>query len=123
MYIDIEPNDNLDEPVMATFNVTGPGQRIDAVHLDLGDGAWHWCAVTGWKDGPVAAQYTPIEESGDGPARLVTGSDHGIRLARIAAPDQAGRVVWSLTDATQWAEPFLICIPDTKVHSLTVHPA
>lgn len=116
MYIDIEPNDNLDEPVMATFNVTGPAQPIDAVYLDLGDGQWHWCAVTGWKDGPVAAQYTPIEESGDGPARLVTGSDHGIRLARIAAPEQAGRVVWSLTDTTQWAEPFLICVPETRVH-------
>lgn len=123
MYIDIEPNDNLDEPVMATFNVTGPGQSIDAVHLDLGDGAWHWCAVTGWKDGPVPAQYTPIEESGDGPARLVTGSEHGIRLARIAAPDQAGRVVWSLSDTTQWAEPFLICVPETKIHAIEVHGA
>lgn len=117
MYIDIEPNDNVDEPVMATFNVTGPGKNINAVHLDLGDGNWHWCAVTGWRDGPVPATYTPIEESGDGPARLLTGSDHGVRLARIAAPELAAQVQWSIADSTQWAEPFLICIPETKVHN------
>jgi hypothetical protein len=115
MYIDIPPNDNLEEPVIATFNVTGPGQRIDAVHLDLG-GDWQWCAVTGWNDGVVPAMYTPIEESGDGPARLVSGGEHGIRLARIAAPELAAQVRWSLTDPGQWAEPFLICVPETKVH-------
>lgn len=114
MYIDILPNDNLDEPAMATFNATGPGRRINAVKLELDDG-WHWCAVTGWNDGPVPAQFTPIEESGDGPARLVSGSEHGLRLARIAAPQDAGRVIWSLADTTQWPEPFLICLPETEV--------
>lgn len=114
MYIDIEPNDNLDEPVMATFNATGPGRAIAAVKLELADG-WHWCAVTGWKDGPAPALFTPIEESGDGPARLVTGGEHGLRLARITAPEEAKRVVWSLADAAQWAEPFLICLPETEV--------
>lgn len=114
MYIDILPNDNLDEPVMATFNETGPGRRISAVRLELDDG-WHWCAVTGWNDGPAPALFTPIEESGDGPARLVTGSEHGLRLARIAVPEEAKGVVWSLADSRQWAEPFLICLPETDV--------
>ena len=115
MYIDIEANDNLEEPAMATFNATGPSKEIDAVKLQLEDG-WHWCAVTGWNDGPVPAQFTPIEESGDGPARLVSGDAHGLRLAKIPEPGVAASVRWDLGDATQWAEPFLICLPDTEVH-------
>ena len=117
MYIDIEPNDNLEEPVMATFNATGPGHPINAVKLQLEDG-WHWCAVTGWHAGPAPAVFTPIEESGDGPARLVSGAEHGLRLTKINDPKEAASVTWSLQDSKQWAEPFLICLPDTEVHSL-----
>lgn len=117
MYIDIEPNDNIENPVMATFNVTGAGRTINAVKLQLDDG-WQWCAVTGWNEGPVPALYTPIEESGDGPARLVSGAEHGLRLARIGQPSEAHHVAWSLTDNAQWAEPFLICLPNTEVQDL-----
>jgi hypothetical protein len=116
MYIDIEANDNLEESVMATFSETGPGRQVDAIKLQLDDG-WHWCAVTGWREGPAPAVYTPIEESGDGPARLLTGAEHGLRLARINNPADAQRVVWSLADQSQWAEPFLICIPETEIHT------
>jgi hypothetical protein len=114
VYIDIEPNDNLDEPVIATFNQTGPGKPIVAVKLELNDG-WHWCAVTGWNEGPAPALFTPIEESGDGPAKLVSGDQQGLRLARISDPTQAKNVVWSLADSAQWAEPFLICLPQVEV--------
>lgn len=113
MYIDIEANDNLDEACMATFNTTGPGRAVRAIHLEV-DGVWTWCAITGWNDDvPVQATIAPIEESGDGPALLVTGGNHGLRLARITGPDQAA-VVWSLSDSQQWAEGFLICVPETE---------
>jgi hypothetical protein len=114
MLIDIFPNENLDEACMATFKETGPRQDIRAIRLHLDDGPC-WCAVTGWSEnGPVSAQYTPIEESGDGPARLVTGGDCGLRLVRLVGP-QGPAPAWNLADAQQWGEGFLICTPETEV--------
>jgi hypothetical protein len=113
MYIDIEPNDNLDEACMATFNTTGQPKVLRAIHLDV-DGAWTWCAVSGWNDGkPAPAWLTTIEESGDGPALLVHGGNQGIRLARITDAADADSVHWDLAASDQWGEGFLICVPDT----------
>lgn len=114
MYLDIAANDNLAEPAMATFKETGPGRVVRAVKLQL-DGIWQWCAITGWHDGPAPAWFTPIEESGDGPARLLHGGEHGLRLARIASPAEAVAQRWSTSEASQWGEPFLICTPDTEI--------
>jgi hypothetical protein len=111
MYLDIEPNDNLPEGGMATFKETGPGRDIQSVRLWRA-GAWQWCAVTGWSaSGAVPARFTPIEESGDGPARLITGGEHGVRLAALPA---SGQVRWDLADPLQWSEAFLICRPETE---------
>jgi len=111
MYLDIPPNDNLPDGGMATFKETGPGRPIAAVRL-WRDGAWSWCAVTGWSaSGPVEARLTPIEESGDGPACLVTGGEHGLRLGLLPA---SGSGTWNLADSSQWAEPFLICRPEVE---------
>ena len=111
MYIDIEANDNLEEDAMATFAVIGDAGQLTRIRLWRCD-AWVWCAITGWSEaGPVTARIMPIEESGDGPALLVTGGDWGLRLA--ALPDEAAPMPrWDLDDTTQWAEPFLICRPD-----------
>ena len=115
MYIDIDPNDNLDEACMATFKETGASTPLRAARL-WRDGAWQWCAVTGWADdAPAPALLTPIEESGDGPALLLHGGNHGLRLAAITEPAEAARVRWDLADAGQWAEPFLLCRPGTEV--------
>lgn len=117
MYIDIPANDNLDQPAMASFKETGPAHAVTAVRL-WRDDAFHWCAITGWSDdGPVPAFISPIEESGDGPARLLHGGECGLRLALLSPTTAAmgastTAVCWSLTDATQWAEPFLLCRPD-----------
>jgi hypothetical protein len=113
MYIDILPNDNLSEPVMATFKETGARRAILAVRLELPDG-WSWCAITGWSEnGAVPALFTPIEESGDGPGRLISGGEHGLRLAHMRGPGAGA--AWDLHDTTQWAEPFLLCLPETQV--------
>jgi hypothetical protein len=116
MYLDLDANGNLSEPAMATFKDTGPGRCIDAVRLHR-DGVWQWCAITGWDEGPVPAYITPIEESGDGPARLLHGGAQGLRLAPIDAPAAGGAptVQWDLADARQWGEPFLICRPEAEV--------
>ncbi len=111
MYIDIIANDNVDEPTMATFKETGASRAIRAVKL-WRDARWQWCRVTGWEDGaPAPALVTPIEESGDGPALLIHGGDQGLRLMLDARAETA----WSLADAAQWGEPFLICRPDTEL--------
>src|SRR5450432_2834493 len=112
MYIDIVANANLKDAVMATFKETGPSRGLIAVRLWRAE-HWQWCAVTGWEDdAPAMAWVTPIEESGDGPALLVHGSNHGLRLAEVAEPVKAHDVEWNLADAKQWGEPFLICRPD-----------
>jgi hypothetical protein len=114
MYIDILPNDNLPEPAMATFTITGPAITVRAVRLWRED-RWAWCAITGWDEqGTVPALFHPIEESGDGPARLLTGGGHGLRLAEIAGPD-APAPAWDLGDPAQWAEPFIILTPEAEV--------
>lgn len=98
---------------MATFRGTGPGRPIVAIRLWL-DGAWTWCAVAGWAEtGAVAATLTPIEESGDGPAYLITGGSLGLRLARGVGPSVPAPH-WDLADARQWGEPFLICRPGVE---------
>jgi hypothetical protein len=113
MYIDILPNDNLPEPAMATFTITGPAIAVRTVRLWRED-RWAWCAITGWSEsGPVPAWFHPIEESGDGPARLLTGGEHGLRLAEIPGPDAADPA-WDLGDGSQWAEPFLITTPEAE---------
>lgn len=115
MYIDILPNDNLPEAVMATFKETARSTEIIAIKLHLADGP-QWCAITGWCDtGPTEALFTPIEESGDGPGRLVSGGNCGLRLQRISGPEKAYNVSWNLLDPAQWPEPFLLCLPDTDI--------
>jgi hypothetical protein len=113
MYLDIEPNTNLPEGGMATFKESGPGREITAVKL-WRDGAWQWCAVTGLgPTGAVPARLTPIEESGDGPACLITGGAHGVRLAVLTG----AAVAWSCDNAQQWSEPFLICRPEVETRA------
>jgi len=114
MYLDLDANDNLPAPAMATFKETAPGRRIAAVRLLL-DGAWRWCAITGWDAGAVPAWSTPIEESGDGPARLLHGGAQGLRLAALAGPEHAAAVRWDVQDPSQWGEPFLIVRPEAEV--------
>lgn len=108
MYLDIPASANLDEPAMATFKEDGPARPVRELRL-WREQAWVWCSVTGWDEsGPVPAYIQPIEESGDGPARLIHGGPLGLRLA-------VGTVsAWSTADPAQWGEPFLILTPEAE---------
>lgn len=113
MYIDIEPNDNLEEAVMATFNEKGQKQQLSRICL-WRQQEWQWCAIAGWHDDePCSAHIQQIEESGDGDAMLVTGGNQGLRLARIDGPE-AAIPQWDLDDDKQWAEGFLLCTMDIQ---------
>ncbi len=108
MYLDIPASANLDEPCLATFKEDGPAVPVRELRLWRED-RWTWCAITGWADGgAVPAFIQPIEESGDGPARLVHGGPLGLRLG-VGAVER-----WSTDDATQWGEPFLIVTPEAE---------
>jgi hypothetical protein len=118
MYLDLSEGGNLSQDAMATFKETGPSREVVAVFLFDG-GQTRWCAVTGWETGPRQALVTPIEESGDGPALLLHGGSHGIRLAGLAATSmeqahqQALDVDWNLEHGHEWGEPFIICLAGT----------
>lgn len=115
MYIDILPNDNIDEPVMATFNEKGDKRVIQRIRL-WRQQQWQWCAITGWhEDEPCPAHIMLIEESGDGEAMLVVGGNHGLRIARIA-DQNAALPTWDVDDDEQWSEGFLICTMDIEVN-------
>lgn len=109
MYLDIPANPNLDEPSMATFKEEGPAVPLRELRL-WRDGSWRWCAVTGMgEDGPVPAFIQPIEESGDGPARLVHGGPWGLRLREGGQPAR-----WDVADPGQWGEAFLLVTPEAE---------
>ena len=117
MYIDIIENDNLERSAMATFKETGPGTVIARAYLSVpcvgqpGVEEKQWCAVIGWnEDGPCPACLTPIEESGDGPAVLITGGAWGVRVARLEA-ELSPLPNWDLDNSEQWAEAYLLCRP------------
>lgn len=113
MYLDLPECANLPEACMATFQETGPPQALARIRL-WRDGTWRWCAVTGWSEGgAVPAQIQAIEESGDGPALLVHGGEHGLRLAELPGRD-AATPAWSLADAAQWGEAFLLVTPEAE---------
>jgi hypothetical protein len=112
MYIDIEPGIIGDEPIIGTFKETGKGTQVSQVRLHLSDG-WHWCEVIGWSEqGVQAAIMTPIEESGDGPALLLHGGAHGLRLRRCAG--KAGDASANAAGQEWWSEGFLILRPEAE---------
>ncbi len=108
MYLDLPVSANLDEPAMATFKEDGPAKPVHELRL-WRNGRWSWCSVTGWDEsGPVPASIQAIEESGDGPARLVHGGPLGLRLGEGSVTS------WSTDDLGQWGEPFLIVTPEAE---------
>ena len=68
-----------------------------------------WCPVTGLngKGEPVPALGVKVQDSGEGTCWLVYGGLWGLRLK-----DPANPRAWSLDDAEQWPEAFLLLPPD-----------
>jgi hypothetical protein len=65
------------------------------------------CAVTGWSsDGggwPSEVYAVKVEDSSEGSAYLVYGSDWGIRLAPVDSPGN-----WDTANSGQWGETHLV---------------
>ncbi len=104
---EIEENPNCPPADMMRFREVGPAKRVSQVRLyhEAPDGKWY--GVTGWTDrseAPTAEAFIqPVEDSGSGVAYLLYGAGNcGLRFKRH--PESP----WSLTDPTQWGEPFLL---------------
>lgn len=104
---EIEENPNCPPADMMRFRETGPAKRVLQVRLYHEDPDGRWYRVTGWTDHtaePTAEAFIqPVEDSGSGVAYLLySAGNWGLRFKRDPeAP-------WSLTDASQWGEPFLL---------------
>lgn len=117
MLLEIDDAPECVPPTMATFRTTGPGWVVRAIRVGL-TGAARWYAVIGWEQGPVPAQLTPIEESGDGPARLLHGGRGGIRLRALAEDGVLPATPLDWGDGCQdLAEPFLVVTPQAEWRS------
>ena len=90
---------------MRVFHDVEPARAVTHVSLERTPGAPAWYAVTGWNAGgvPTPALAQKVDDSGDGVAYLLYGGDQGLRFRSAE-----NRAVWSLQDAAQWGESFLI---------------
>jgi len=103
MFIIIEENPNClaEERI---FSPSGPKKTVRQIQVNTKNGD-QWCDVMGVEsDGSFpTAQAVQIEDSGAGTAWLVFGGSWGIRLRPTGNPQ-----TWSLTDKSQWGEPFKV---------------
>ena len=103
--VDIPANPNCEAVEMRVFNDLAAPVAVSRVRLERAPGAVAWCAVTGWttQGSPCPALMRKVDDSGEGVALLISGGDAGLRLQQADC-----RAPWSLSDATQWGEPFLL---------------
>lgn len=104
---EIEENPNCRPADMMRFREIGPAKKVVQVRLYDHDPNGRWYQVTGWtdqKEAPTAEAFIqPVEDSGSGIAYLLHSAGNcGLRFK----PDPESP--WSLTDPTQWGEPFLL---------------
>jgi hypothetical protein len=104
---EIEENPNCRPADMMRFREIGPAKRVVQVRLYHEDPNGRWYRVIGWTDqenAPTAEVFIqPVEDSGSGVAYLLYSAGNcGLRFK--SNPESP----WSLTDPTQWGEPFLL---------------
>lgn len=104
---EIEENPNCRAADMMRFREIGPAKRVVQVRLYHEDSNGKWYGVTGWTDRPEAptaeAFIQPVEDSGSGVAYLLfSAGPCGLRFKPHSESP------WSLTDPSQWGEPFLL---------------
>ncbi len=105
--VEVEPSPNCDYHPQQVFEALEEPWRVSRVRVERPDGSYGWCLITGWcsnEDGSACeALCAKVGDSGSGFSFLVHGGDLGLRLM----PDHdAGK--WSLDDASQWGEPYLL---------------
>lgn len=105
--VEVEQNDNSLLSADHVFSSSGLTFLVKQVRIYEGEPDGKLCKITGWssRDGgsPVEAYGVQIDDSSQGIAYLVYGSDWGVRLA------PAGSVAaWSMDNPDQWGETHLV---------------
>ncbi len=103
--LEIKPNPNCPAVDLRVFQDLEPPQRVSHVWLERQPGHPAWCEVTGWTASGLAcpAVIQKVDDSGEGVALLLYGSDAGLRLQPADRHEP-----WQLDDPRQWGEPFLL---------------
>lgn len=106
MVIDISANQNCLSVELRVFHELDQPRPVDQVRLERVPGRPQWYEITGWTMAGTQCQAVvqKVDDSGEGVAFLLYGGDAGLRL-------RSGQNPWSLDDAHQWGEPFMI-LPD-----------
>jgi len=102
--IQIDENPNCASVDGLVFAPRTPPRIVTQVRVSR-NGKEDWCKITGLDDRgvPCPATAAIIDDSGDGACYLVVGGSWGFRL-KPATEDSP----WSLGEAEQWGEPFLM---------------
>ena len=109
LVIEVEESENSLFGVTRSFQTIGEPRPISRVAAFAPDGTEGIFDVVGWSsEGAVTAFAALVDDSGEGSALLVYGGEEGIRLR---AGDSGSD--WSLEDASQWGEVFLLLERDT----------
>jgi hypothetical protein len=111
MIVEVEPNPNCGMSVFARFKEAGPARPVVQIRLHDRNPAGEWYRVIGWSDNeetPFCPAYARlVEDSGSGLARLIYGGLYGLRLKPIDREEP-----WSLDNARQWGEAYLLLASD-----------
>lgn len=111
MIVEVEPNPNCEMSVYARFKDAGSARPVLQVRLHDRNPAGEWYWVTGWSEDdttPACPAYAqPVEDSGSGLAHLVYGGLYGLRLKPVDRDEP-----WSLDNARQWGEAYLLLAGD-----------
>jgi len=105
MYLDIEPDGNVDRSFSMVYRDVSPPRQVYCVKYPV-DGVEQPVQVTGWDadtHSPCPAFACRVEESGDGTAWLIYGGNGGVRFKLLE-----DETPWSLTAPGQWGETHLV---------------
>jgi hypothetical protein len=106
-HVEVEANDNTPMTAMQVYKNVGEPFRVSQVAIYEGMPEATVYEVTGWSSveggTAVEAYAVQVEDSSEGSAYLVYGSDWGIRLRPVAS-DQA----WSANSDDQFGETHLV---------------
>jgi hypothetical protein len=108
MFLRFEENDNCGFVDDRVFTERSEPRAVSHV-LRVRQGKEVWCPITGIDTGfkPVPAVARKVEDSGEGICYLVSGGLWGLRLRDPDCTD-----AWSLEDAHQWGDGFLLLPSD-----------
>lgn len=124
IWVDVEENPNSEYLPMRVFETQGDEVVAPAIRVAEVSGGEGPHEIVGWSSEgggtPTDVTYAPVTDSGAALSIIVVGGDFGIRM-RPVGPEKSGPETkeatggWSLDDAGQRGEPYLLLPPDVEI--------